>query len=70
MSGLAAIGTINAHLKSGNLRKPQIAYLQSWLKVISILALFSLLFATYFFIKYKVDAIGGKDRESVENLIF
>lgn len=51
ISGIAAIGSINAHLKAGNLSRPQIKYLNNWMQVLAIVGLLALLFTVFYGLK-------------------
>lgn len=51
ISGIAAIGSINAHLKAGNLSRPQIAYLNNWMRILGIIGLLALAFVAFYGLK-------------------
>ena len=72
-SFIAAIGSINAHLKSGNLSRPQIAYLSNWTRVLSIIGLLALLFVSFYGLKMYSeklsDASKVKGQAENQNLI-
>ena len=66
-SGLAAIGSINAHLKAGNLSRPQSLYLNNWIKILSIFGLIALAFLVFYGLKVYTDKLKGASAEKVQD---